>query len=159
MDLRTAIQKLARQDVFESILAEVVSVDTDKKTCTVQPVDDQPEILEVRLTAVESPENGIIPIPAVGSFVIVGQTATEQPHILMFSELDSMSVLFDGSEFKLDENGLKLTVGSNDLREGVQALKDALANLKVMTAQGQSSIPTNVLDLNNACDKIIGTLQ
>jgi len=129
------------------------------KTCTVQPLDDQPEILEVRLSAVESPTSGIIPIPTIGSFVIVGQTANEQPHVLMFSEIDSISMLFDNTDFKLDGTGLKLTVGANDLKDGMEDLKTALANLTVMTVHGQSSTPINITDLNNALDKILGTLQ
>ncbi len=159
MDIRSAIQKLAKQDVFESILGKVTSIDTGKKLCTVQPLDDQPEILEVRLSAVESPENGHVIIPTEGSFVIVGQTATQQPHVLMFSEIDSVSTIIDGVEYKLDANGMGLTVGSNDLKEGLQDLKTAIGQLKVMTSQGQSSIPINISDINSAFAKILGTLQ
>jgi len=159
MDIRTAIQKLAKSDLFESILGTVKEVDPDKKTCTVQPLDDQPEILEVRLSAVESPDKGVILIPTVDSFVIVGQTANEQPHIILFSEIDSVSTLFEDVEHKLDANGMKLAVGSNDLKEGLQDLKTAIGQLKVMTSQGQSSIPVNIADINSAFDKVLGTLQ
>lgn len=159
MDIRTAIQVLAKTDKFESILGTVKNVDSDKKTCTVQPLDDQPEILEVRLSAVESPDKGVILIPTVDSFVIVGQTANEQPHVIMFSEVDSVSTIFQDVEHKLDENGLKLTVGSSDLKEGLSDLKTAISQLKVMTSQGQSSIPININDINSAFDKILGTLQ
>jgi hypothetical protein len=159
MDIRTAIQKLAKSDLFESILGTVKEVDPDKKTCTVQPLDDQPEILEVRLSAVESPDKGVILIPTVESFVIVGQTANEQPHVIMFSEIDSVSTLFDEVEHRLDANGMKLTVGSNDFKEGLEDLKTAIGQLKVMTSQGQSSIPINIIDINSAFDKVLGTLQ
>lgn len=159
MDIRTAIQKLAKTDLFESILGTVKEVDQDKKTCTVQPLDDQPEILEVRLSAVESPDKGIILIPTVGSFVIVGQTANEQPHVVMFSEIDSVSTIFDDVEHKLNANGMKLTVGGNDLKDGLQDLKTAIGQLKVMTSQGQSSIPININDINSAFDKVLGTLH
>jgi hypothetical protein len=159
MDIRTAIQKLSKSDLFESILGTVKEVDPDKKTCTVQPLDDQPEILEVRLSAVESPDKGVILIPTVESFVIVGQTANEQPHVIMFSEVDSVSTLFQDVEHKLDANGMKLTVGSNDFKEGLEDLKTAIGQLKVMTSQGQSSIPINIIDINSAFDKVLGTLH
>jgi len=159
MEIRTAIQRLAKQELFESILGNVTSVDAEKKTCSVQPLDDQPEILEVRLSAIESSDKGVILIPTVESFVIVGQTANEQPHVVMFSEVDSVSTVFNDVEHKLDENGLKLTVGSNDLKEGLSDLKTAISQLKVMTSQGQSSIPINFNDINSAFDKILGTLQ
>lgn len=159
MDLRTAIQKLSRQDVFESILGTVKDVDNSTKTCTVTPLEDGPDILEVRLSAEVSPTNGIILTPAIGSWVIVGQTATEQPHILMFSEVESVATLIGNSTHELTEDGLKLTVGSNDLKSGIEDLKAAMQNLTVMTAQGQSSIPINQTNINNAFTKILGTLQ
>lgn len=159
MDIRSAIQKLSKQDIYESVLGKIKEVDTSVKTCTVTPLEDAPDILEVRLSAVQSPPNGIIAIPTIGSWVIVGQTATDQPHIVMFSELDSYSILFGNTEYKLTEEGLQLSVGSNDLKEGLDALKTALLNLTVMTPQGQSSIPINQTDINNAFSKILGTLQ
>lgn len=159
MDIRTAIQKLAKTDLFESILGTVKNVDPDKKTCTVQPLDDQPEILEVRLSAVESSDKGVILMPAIESFVIVGQTANEQPHVIMFSEVDSVSTIFEDVEHKLDANGMRLTVGENDLKEGLADLKISIGQLKVMTSQGLSSIPININEINSAFDKILGTLQ
>lgn len=158
-NIRDQIQKLAKQDVFESILGKVISIDTDKNTCTVQPLADQPEILDVRLSAIEASTKGQIIIPVLNSFVIVGQTANEQPHILMFSVIESISTEIQDMSYKLDSEGMKLTKGNNDLKEGLEALKDALNNLKVMTAQGQSSIPINITEINNAFGKILGVLQ
>lgn len=159
MEIRTAIQKLAKIDLFESILGTIEDVDMDKKTCTVQPLDDQPQILEVRLSAVESPDKGLILIPSIGSFVIVGQTANDQPHVLMFSEIDSLSTLFENVEYKLDENGMKLTVGNNDFKEGISDLLTALEQLTVNTPNGVSSIPVNKAAITAAKNKILGTLQ
>lgn len=157
--LRTAIQKLAKQDVFESILGHVVSVDTDAKTCVIQPLDDQPEILDVRLNAVESPSVGFILIPKVDSFVIAGQTANNQPHVLMYSECVLMTVSIEDALLQVNADGLKLSVGSNDLKEGLEELKSAIGQLKVMTSQGQSSIPINITAINSAFDKMLATLQ
>lgn len=159
MELRTALQKLTKQDVFESVLGQVKDVDASLKTCTVRPLEDGPDILEVRLSAEQSPVNGIIPIPAVGSWVIVGNTANEQPHIVMYSELDSYTIVFGNTEYKLSEDGLKLAVGSNDLKDGMQDLKSALMALTVNTPVGASSVPCNITDIQTALDKIIGTLD
>lgn len=157
--IRQSIKTLAKTDLYESILGTVVSVDIDKKTCVVQPLDDLPQMLDVRLSAVESPEKGIIVIPAKDSFVIVGQTANEQPHILMYSEVDSVSILIENTDYKIDSNGLKLSVGNNDLKEGLEELKTAIGELKVMTSQGQSSVPINLPAINSAFDKMLGVLQ
>ncbi|MEJ1242109.1 hypothetical protein WBG78_28435 [Chryseolinea sp. T2] len=159
MDLRTAIQKLAKQDVFESVLGTVKAVDTSTKTCTVTPLEDSPDLLEVRLSAEQSPINGPIPIPAVGSWVIVGNTANDQPHIVMFSQLDSYTLIFGNTEYKLSEQGLKLTVDSDDLKTGMQDLKSALMAMTVNTPVGTSSIPCNVADIEAALNKIIATLD
>lgn len=157
--IRSAIQKLSKTEKFESVLGKVVSVDTDTKTCEVQPLDDQPNILQVRLNANESPESGIVIIPKQYSFVIVGQTALDQPHILMFSEIDSIQNTIEDMEYKLDANGLKLTVGDNDFKEGISDLLTALEQLTVNTPNGVSSVPVNVFAITAAKDKILGTLQ
>lgn len=157
--IRSAIQKLSKTDRFESVLGKVVSVDTGTRTCEVQPLDDQPNILQVRLNANESPEAGIVIIPKQDSFVIVGQTALDQPHILMFSEIDSIQNSIENMEYKLNANGLKLTVGSNDLKEGLTDLLTALEQLTVNTPNGVSSVPVNVSAITAAKDKILATLQ
>lgn len=157
--IRVAIRKLSKSEKHESILGKVLSVDTDKKTCTVQPLDDQPNILQVRLNANESPEKGTVIIPKTNSFVIVGRTALEQPHIVMFSEVDSIETIINNTEYKLDRNGLKLTVGDNDLKEGLSDLLAALEQLTVNTPNGVSSVPVNKPAITAAKNKILGTLQ
>lgn len=157
--IRKAIQKLSRTDKFEPVLGKVLSVDMGKKTCTVQPLDDQPNILRVRLNANESPEQGLVIVPKQNSFVIVGQTANEQPHVVMFSEVDSTETIINSMECKLNENGLKLSVGSNDLKEGLSDLLTALEQLTVNTPNGVSSIPVNKAAITAAKNKILGTLQ
>lgn len=104
--IREAIRKISRQDVFESVLGTVLDIDLTNKTCTVKPVEDLPNILEVRLSSVLSPEAGIIAIPTVGSFVIVGQTSRDQPHILMMSEIDTYQLSAnDTIQFNDGSNG------------------------------------------------------
>src|SRR5688500_12069595 len=129
MTLQQSIQKLAKQETFDSVIGKVKSVDTSKKTCIVTRVEDAPDILDVRLSAIESTDKGIIPSHVICSFVIIGNTPTDQPHVLMFSEIGSQSILINNMSFILNEDGLQLTVGSNDLKEGLQDLKTALLNL------------------------------
>ena len=157
--IRSAIQKLSQSNKYESILGTVVSVDIDKKTCTVQPLDDQPKILQVRLNANESSTNGIVITPKLNSSVIVGQTALEQPHIVMFSEVDAVQTKINNTECLLNEYGFKLTVGSNDFKQGLSDLFTALEQLTVNTPNGVSSIPVNKAAIIAAKNKILGTLQ
>jgi hypothetical protein len=97
MTIPEAIRKISKQDVFESIVGTVKSVDMTSKTCVVTPVDDLPDLLDVRLSAIESPDKGIICVPVVNSIVIVGQTKFEQPHILLFSEIDTYQLIANTS--------------------------------------------------------------
>jgi hypothetical protein len=128
MTIREAIRKISSQDVFESVLGTVTEIDQDNKTCTVKPVDDLPDLLEVRLSAVVSPESGIVAVPSIGSFVIVGQTAREQPHILMMSEIDSYQLIAnDTIQFNDGENGGLVKV--SDLVSKLNAIEDKVNEL------------------------------
>jgi hypothetical protein len=77
----------------------------------------------------------------------------------MFSEIDSISTTIGEVEHKIDENGLKLTKGSDDLKEGFTDLKNAIGQMTFNTPNGVSSIPTNITAINQALDKILNTLQ
>lgn len=57
----------------QSFIGKVVKVDEVKYTCTVMPLDSDAEIFKVRLKpTIDNEKNGIIAIPSVDSFVIVG---------------------------------------------------------------------------------------
>lgn len=57
----------------QSFIGKVVKVDEVKYTCTVMPLDSDAEIFKVRLKpTIDNIKKGIIAIPSVDSFVIVG---------------------------------------------------------------------------------------
>jgi hypothetical protein len=58
---------------MQVITCKVISVNESEATATCKPINDGPEYFNVRLRAVvDSGATGIIPIPEVGSFVLIG---------------------------------------------------------------------------------------
>lgn len=92
--------------------------------CTVVPFDSEDvngvgsEILEVRIQA--NPGNGIKPTPTDGSIVLIGEIAPFDYAILMYSDLDSLTLL-DGSFGGLVEV-VALTTKLNNLENLVNDL-------------------------------------
>ena len=173
MTIQEAVRKLAKTDTHYSILGKVKSIDTDAKTCIVAPVDDLPDILDVRLSSIENPDKGIIAVPVVNSFVIVGQTPNEQPHIVMFSEIDTYQLIAEDTiTFNDGAHGGLIKI--QDLVDKLNSLEDKVNDIITtakththpgVTAGGGVTAPstdfaainnlsnTNVSDIEN--DKIL----
>lgn len=99
MDIAEAIRTLAKQGETVSNkgikVAKVLAVDGQK--CDVELLDTEFEISGVRLQAdVETTANGILPIPAINSFVIIAPIDDFEYVVVLFSKLESIQFL-DGS--------------------------------------------------------------
>jgi len=92
------IRKIVKDEFVEvyGIPCTVISVDTgaDPPTCDCKPIDDDADILGVKLKA--SPGNSMVLIPAVDSVVYVGMINQVAGYVTMFSQVDSIKFL-DGS--------------------------------------------------------------
>jgi hypothetical protein len=96
MTVREAILRIV-EDKFRveyGRICTVKSVDTTTLTCTVETLDTDAEITEVRLQAGEGV--GLIMIPKVGSIVIVMEVVRFDYAVVLYSEIDSIKML-DGS--------------------------------------------------------------
>jgi hypothetical protein len=62
-------------------------------------------------------------------------------------------------EFKANDSGMKLAVGSNDFKTGLQDLKTALEQLTVNAPNGPTSPPINVAAITAAMTKMLSCLQ
>jgi len=70
--LRTWLEKIADERIpLQTVVAEVTSVDKDKATCDVKPVNGDAEMFGVRLKAVVDDDIGVVIYPEQGSKVLV----------------------------------------------------------------------------------------
>lgn len=99
MLLAEAIQQLAGTkflNIPSLVLAEVVTVDADARTCVCQAITGKTtaDLSEVLLMPVS--DDGFLYIPAIGSTVLIGYANDVQPCIIMFSELDAATLWVNG---------------------------------------------------------------
>ena len=139
------IRKIVKDEFVEvyGIPCTIKSVDTgaDPPTCDCKPINDDADILGVKLKA--SPGNSMVLIPTVDSVVYVGMINQVAGYVTMFSQVDSIKFLDGtfGGLIKIDDyvtQTLKAQNKINDLitdigawvpvpNDGGAALKTALA--------------------------------
>jgi hypothetical protein len=114
---------LAREKIY-SIVGVVSDIDVSTRTCTVSPIDDSPDLFDVRFQASESLSEGINIIPTDGSFVVVSFMNKTTAVIINTSDIDKIEITTDLIEF----NGgtLDSMVTINELVTKINRLEDKL---------------------------------
>ncbi len=146
-EVRKSIRSMVADMIpVQTFLAEVVSVDTNKRTCTVKGLLDELEMDDVLLGVAEGEGNWSK--PAVNSQVLVGiiQNLNGSGFVVMFSKVDEVYMKCDGgANMSLKTDG-KVRV-NGDIWESVKAaqLKTAMdANKQILDVIKQvCSVPVN----------------
>lgn len=92
-NIREAIQHLAGTHENNPVLvqdAEVVAVDIDSRTCTVQVVDGQQAVTRDDVRLMSSVDDGFLILPTVGSTVTILLSIFTAPVIVSYSGFDKM---------------------------------------------------------------------
>lgn len=92
MSLREAIKQIVKQELSEQLLIGTVkSVDEQKHTCVIEPVNDGVDYYSVRLSA---NKQGMIIIPKIGSFVVLGMLENQSNNymILGYTEIKKLKI-------------------------------------------------------------------
>lgn len=100
------------KEFMEFIGGEIVSVDEKSRTCVVDCVVGESSIRidPVRLSA--EPNDGIIPVPAEGSIVVVAKTQRFGHYLFMTSDLDKwILVIDDKNSFEISSSGIVMNGG------------------------------------------------
>lgn len=179
-ELGDAFKRLIKRQLPEiNIFCEVTSVDAEKMTVDVQPVNGSPEIFDVRLTAsAEQQSNFMVVYPKVGTTVLVSffDQSHADGYVSAVDEPERVVIKIGDYKLEIDSNGIKLNDGQigglpksnsvlaklNQLESQVNQLKSILAAwipvptdggaaLKVaVTAWAASQItPTQISDIEN----------
>lgn len=138
MNLRDVIKKIANdnEEVY-SIPCTVKSV--SGKTCDVEPLNGDADILGVKLQANDTTE-GILFVPSVGSIVIVSFENKDNAFVSMWSEIESIQLRGDsfGGLIKIDSLITKI----NNIETDINNLKTALGGWVVAPGDGGTALKT-----------------
>ena len=115
-------------DSKPAIVCTVVEVDKTARTCTVLPLNGDPEIFDVMLQAGQDGSTGITMIPKVDSSVIVSFITDETAFISLTSRVESFSIKSE----------------TEDLKSILSDILSAIEQLTVNTAVGPSTPPLNL---------------
>ncbi|MCD6017285.1 MAG: hypothetical protein K0S53_406 [Bacteroidetes bacterium] len=122
-DIKSAIRSLARNDdEIYSILCTVSSVDLDNNTCDCVPINEAPDLLDVKLMPKDEDgevKKGFLIVPVIGSVVVVTMLNNEDGHVTMFSEVE---------EIQLNGKNFKGIVKIEELVDKLNNLEDAFNN-------------------------------
>jgi hypothetical protein len=117
---------------------KVVSVDTVTKTCVVNLLEDETDLLDVRLSADST--DGLFLVPSVGSVVGVVRVNDTHSYVALYSQLDSIKIgdgTYDGL-IKINDLVTKL----NNLENDINSLKTAFSTWVVAPSDGGLALKT-----------------
>lgn len=110
--VRNSIRNIAAQSI-QTRVCKVLEVDAVKNTCKVDPIDAKgASIPGVRLKAIIDAKPGIIPIPTVGSTVLVSiiNNDPEFAFVSKYSEIDSYQISLKGGNTTLEMTAEGITL-------------------------------------------------
>lgn len=139
MNIREAIQQIAKEGFTGDAKCRVAKVTAvDGYTCTVETLDTETSITDVRLQT--SDANGVYLKPAVESFVIIAPISDFEYVVVMYSAIDELKFL-DGSYGGLTKTQ-ELKTQLDKTNEVLQAVVDSLKNWVVAPNDGGAALKT-----------------
>lgn len=112
-----------------SIVGKVVEVDEAGRLCTVEPINNDAVLYDVRLQAEQSATDGVVIIPAVDSYVVVTMLGESDGYVAQRSRVDKIVWTVEGQTLEYTKDGLKLASADAAYTEQVETLLDTLAAL------------------------------
>jgi len=115
-DLQDAFAGLTKRS-FDTFSATIVSVDKEKGTCVIN--DDILEFTDVRLSSIiDENQNKIYLFPKKGSSVLVSKINNDihTLYIEAYSEIEEYYLKINDSEFNIDDSGILIKKGDENLQ-------------------------------------------
>jgi hypothetical protein len=144
MNIRDIIKGLISDGEFYGTMGIVKEV--TGKTCTVAPVDGSADLYEVKLNADD--KTAVLPIPSIGSIVIVDFLDDSNAFVAMFSEFDSYKIDINGSVLYIDKDGLVLKKGAFSLMGIIEKLISACEKATYTNGGGTTAVANNVAEFS-----------
>ena len=105
MDIAEAliiILKAAGLQSVWSVKGKVISIDTDKRTCEVEPFNDDANLIDVKLQSSESGGTGVLFIPEEGSDVTVHFLDTDEAYVTKTSKVSKVEIITENGDILLN---------------------------------------------------------
>lgn len=127
---------------LQTILAIVESVDDNEMTCVLN--DDDVFIYDVRLKPVLTVSESMVMFPAVGSWVLAARIEEDDDWLVIACEkVDRYRITGADCVIELDGQGVKISKGSETLKNILSDFLAAIKSLTVPTNNGPSGTPIN----------------
>lgn len=138
MTIPEIINSMVGDGGYENLLATVVSVDTDAKTCEVTTLKDEMTIFDVRLIANNG--DGVLMTPSVDSIVGVCMINEIEGFVSLYSQVDSIK-WGDGANgglIKISDLVAQINIIETDLN----TLKTAISGWVAVPNDGGAALKT-----------------
>jgi hypothetical protein len=112
---------------FNSKMGKVVAIDTDARTCDIEPLDGTASVFDVKLQAFEKSVEGVVLFPKMDSIVVVTMLSNESGYVSLTSEVDNV-------QFK--KEGVDLAKELDKIFDLTDALIDVLTKFQLNTSMG-----------------------
>lgn len=158
-EIRNSLIQLIREQVnmFYPLLCTVVSVDINNKSCEVEPINGDANILDVKILADADP--GMFMMPKVGSTVAVSMLDNDNAFVVMYSELEEIlievgdqkieikdgSIVFNGGNFDGLVKVSPLVQKINKLENEINKLKQIFTTWAPVPNDGGLALKTEIL--------------
>ncbi|MGL5234062.1 MAG: hypothetical protein ACRC8Z_04810 [Empedobacter falsenii] len=145
-DLQDAFRNLTNRS-DDTFSAKVESVDKAKGVCVIN--DGSLEYTDVRLSSIiDENQNKIYLFPKVGSSVLVSKINNDihALYIEAYSEIEEYYLKIDDSEFNVDQSGILIKKGEENLQLLMLDLIKAIKQMKFTTNTGSTIKLVNILD-------------
>lgn len=133
-ELRKALVQLIEKYIPDQVKVGIVkTVDKSKQICSVDLIDDEIELFEIKLAAGGEGENEFVIFPTIGSAVLVGSinNMPNSHYLVKVTKIESMMI--GGDAF----GGL---IKNKELNDNLKAIKDYLIELKSAIATGLNAV-------------------
>lgn len=147
MELKKIIQQLAQtgEEKYAKI-CEVMEVDTENKTCDLQPLDGSSPIYDAFL---QIDDNGVFVEPKVGSLVACVFVSKEMAVVVNHSQIKQFQLKIQQTEFLIDEKGFLLKKEDETLAKLMSDLLQEIQKMKFTTNTGSTISLVNAPQFKN----------
>lgn len=151
-DIKEQLGRFSEKYAPVSIMhADVVAIN-ENDTIQVETVGGN-EIDDVRLKSVIKAGNKLILTPKVGTTVLIGRVENGEDWVLISAdEVEKVSLVINDVNIEIDENGLMVSKGGDNLKEIFELIISAVKQIVVL--QGNNPNYQKLLDAQSKVDNI-----
>jgi hypothetical protein len=159
MTLQEALRLLVgKGGQIYSLVGKVKSVDDNERTCDVEPLNGDADILGVRLQADLSADKGIYIKPVVNSFVIVTFLDESAGFVSAYSEIESAEIVIQNNKVAIDATEIKAEAQGNKVLINSTKIQAEVPDKIIEIAADGISIAGSAFNLKSALDELIDNL-